>query len=230
MFPRPQGASAGPDSRFAAAEGFVERHRVARVAGGLDRAEVAARASGRRGCRLLQGLEAVGVQHLGPHVGVVAGRVAAAREQRLRMGWDGRWRRPIERGMPRRSGNRVRTGRCRVTPGRGGCPGHCVRAPVSTCEARFLGSSIGLEGVRLLLRQGAAAGSASSWASTVLSRRRSSRTSIRMVSTIAWSRTSSWSGRTRRGGSGVSEGGGRDSTSCRRNGSTRTSPLPRWIS
>ena len=74
----------------AAAEGFVERHRVARVAGGVDGAQVLRERRVVRVAGFLEGLEAVGVQHFEPHVSVVAGRVAAARELMLGSGWDGR--------------------------------------------------------------------------------------------------------------------------------------------
>src|SRR5215472_8750961 len=64
----------------AATEGVVELHRVAGVAGAVDGFET----RGERGvediARLGEGGKAVGLQHLGPEIGVISGGIAAAGE------------------------------------------------------------------------------------------------------------------------------------------------------
>src|SRR5215469_4164355 len=69
----------------AAAKGVVELHRVAGVAGAVDGFET----RGERGvediARLGESGKAVGLQHLGPEIGVISGGIAAAGEQVLEM-------------------------------------------------------------------------------------------------------------------------------------------------
>ena len=73
------------DLGVAAAEGAVERHRVLGVAGAVDRLQPRRQLRIERVAFLLEGGEAVGVEHLRPHIGIVSGRIAAAGEQVLEM-------------------------------------------------------------------------------------------------------------------------------------------------
>src|SRR5260370_19764166 len=73
------------DFRLAAAEGAVEGHRVLGVAGAVDRLEPRGERGVERVTRLGEGGEPVGVEHLGPEIGVIARGVAAPGKEVLEM-------------------------------------------------------------------------------------------------------------------------------------------------
>src|SRR5579884_2147835 len=74
------------DLWIAPAKGAVELHRLTRVAGAIDLRKAGRRLGVERIALLGESSEAVGVQHLRPHIGVIAGGVAASGEQMLEMG------------------------------------------------------------------------------------------------------------------------------------------------